>query len=92
VCGIVGYVGKERCVEVLMEGLGHLEYRGYDSAGLALQLDGRIEAIKQAGRLERLAEAVGERNGHPSGAGRGGSHPLGHARASQRGERPPPAR
>src|SRR5215211_4260740 len=37
VCGIVGYAGKERCVEVLMEGLGHLQYRGYDSAGLALQ-------------------------------------------------------
>ncbi len=36
-CGIVGYAGRERCVEVLMEGLGHLEYRGYDSAGLALQ-------------------------------------------------------
>jgi glucosamine--fructose-6-phosphate aminotransferase (isomerizing) len=39
-CGIVGYVGKqeERCVEVLMEGLTRLEYRGYDSAGLALQI------------------------------------------------------
>jgi glucosamine--fructose-6-phosphate aminotransferase (isomerizing) len=81
VCGIVGYVGKERCVEVLMEGLGHLEYRGYDSAGLALQLDGRIEAIKQAGRLERLAEAVGERNGHPSGARVG----VGHTRWATHG-------
>jgi glucosamine--fructose-6-phosphate aminotransferase (isomerizing) len=63
VCGIVGYVGKERCVEVLMEGLSHLEYRGYDSAGLALQLSGRIETIKQAGHLERLAEAVAARDG-----------------------------
>ena len=61
VCGIVGYVGKERCVEVLMEGLKHLEYRGYDSAGLALQVSDRIVAIKQAGHLDRLAEALAER-------------------------------
>ena len=52
VCGIVGYVGKERCVEVLMEGLRHLEYRGYDSAGLALQRAGQIEQIKR-GRAAR---------------------------------------
>jgi glucosamine--fructose-6-phosphate aminotransferase (isomerizing) len=66
VCGIVGYVGKEnRCVEVLMEGLKNLEYRGYDSAGLALQLENRIETIKRAGHLQRLTEALRrrERNG-----------------------------
>src|SRR5687768_8231322 len=76
-CGIVGYVGKERCVEVLMEGLKHLEYRGYDSAGLALQLSGRIEVIKQAGHLNKLAEAVVEHNGNLSrvraGVGHGGT-------------------
>jgi glucosamine--fructose-6-phosphate aminotransferase (isomerizing) len=82
VCGIVGYVGKERCVEVLMEGLSQLEYRGYDSAGLALQLgDGRIETIKQAGRLERLAEALAERNGYLSGARCG----VGHTRWATHG-------
>jgi glucosamine--fructose-6-phosphate aminotransferase (isomerizing) len=83
VCGIVGYVGnainkegeegQQRCVEVLMEGLGRLEYRGYDSAGLALLLHddggdhqeekGRIEAIKRPGHLQRLSEALAERNG-----------------------------
>jgi glucosamine--fructose-6-phosphate aminotransferase (isomerizing) len=64
VCGIVGYVGKEeRCLEVLMEGLRHLEYRGYDSAGFALQLSDRIEAIKQAGHVQRLADALAKRNG-----------------------------
>jgi glucosamine--fructose-6-phosphate aminotransferase (isomerizing) len=63
VCGIVGYVGKERCVEVLMDGLRRLEYRGYDSAGLALHAVGRIEPIKQEGHLHRLAEVVGKRNG-----------------------------
>ena len=62
-CGIVGYAGRERCVEVLMEGLGHLEYRGYDSAGLALQREGRIEQIREVGRLENLARAVAGRNG-----------------------------
>jgi glutamine---fructose-6-phosphate transaminase (isomerizing) len=81
VCGIVGYVGKERCVEVLMQGLRRLEYRGYDSAGLALQLDGRIETIKQAGRLARLAEAVEERNGYLSAARSG----VGHTRWATHG-------
>ena len=80
-CGIVGYVGKERCVEVLMEGLKHLEYRGYDSAGLALQISGRIETIKQAGHLARLAEAVAERNGGLSPARVG----VGHTRWATHG-------
>jgi glutamine---fructose-6-phosphate transaminase (isomerizing) len=62
-CGIVGYAGKERCVEVLMEGLGHLEYRGYDSAGLALQREGRIEQIREVGQLENLTRALAGRNG-----------------------------
>jgi glutamine---fructose-6-phosphate transaminase (isomerizing) len=81
VCGIVGYVGKERCVEVLMEGLRHLEYRGYDSAGLALQLSGRIVAIKQAGHLERLAAAVAERDGDLSRSRAG----VGHTRWATHG-------
>ena len=63
-CGIVGYVGRERCVEVLMEGLKNLEYRGYDSAGLALQGTNGIESLKRVGPLKNLAEAVEERNGN----------------------------
>jgi glucosamine--fructose-6-phosphate aminotransferase (isomerizing) len=63
VCGIVGYAGRERCVEVLMDGLRHLEYRGYDSAGLALQREGRIEQIREVGQLENLTRAVAARNG-----------------------------
>jgi glucosamine--fructose-6-phosphate aminotransferase (isomerizing) len=81
VCGIVGYVGKERCVEVLMEGLKHLEYRGYDSAGLALQLSGRIEVIKQAGHMNKLAEAVVEHNGNLSRVRAG----VGHTRWATHG-------
>jgi glucosamine--fructose-6-phosphate aminotransferase (isomerizing) len=81
VCGIVGYVGKERCVEVLMEGLKHLEYRGYDSAGLALQVSGRIEVIKQAGHLNKLAKAVVEHNGNLSQVRAG----VGHTRWATHG-------
>ena len=80
-CGIVGYVGKERCVEVLMEGLKHLEYRGYDSAGLALQVSGRIEVIKQAGHLNKLAEAVAHHNGNLSRVRAG----VGHTRWATHG-------
>ncbi len=62
-CGIVGYVGKERCVEVLMQGLRHLEYRGYDSAGLALQMESGIELLRRVGHLDSLSEAVERRDG-----------------------------
>ncbi|CAA9450165.1 MAG: Glutamine--fructose-6-phosphate aminotransferase [isomerizing] [uncultured Rubrobacteraceae bacterium] len=64
-CGIVGYVGKERCVEVLLDGLKNLEYRGYDSAGLALALPetGRIETAKEVGPLANLTSVMGRRDG-----------------------------
>jgi glutamine---fructose-6-phosphate transaminase (isomerizing) len=81
VCGIVGYVGKERCVEVLMEGLGHLEYRGYDSAGLALQREGRIEQIREVGQLENLTRALAGRNGDLSVVRTG----VGHTRWATHG-------
>ncbi|MDQ3863220.1 MAG: glutamine--fructose-6-phosphate transaminase (isomerizing) [Actinomycetota bacterium] len=80
-CGIVGYAGKERCVEVLMQGLGHLEYRGYDSAGLALQGEGRIEQIREVGRLENLASNVAGRNGDLSRMRTG----VGHTRWATHG-------
>jgi glucosamine--fructose-6-phosphate aminotransferase (isomerizing) len=64
-CGIVGYVGKERCVEVLMEGLRNLEYRGYDSAGLALALPNTkgMETLKEVGPIHNLVSALGKRSG-----------------------------
>jgi glucosamine--fructose-6-phosphate aminotransferase (isomerizing) len=64
-CGIVGYVGKERCVEVLMEGLRNLEYRGYDSAGLALALPNTMgmETLKEVGPIHNLVSALGKRRG-----------------------------
>lgn len=61
-CGIVGYVGPRPVVDVLLPGLAHLEYRGYDSAGIALNLGSSMDVIKRAGRiaeLVRLVEAEG---------------------------------
>jgi glucosamine--fructose-6-phosphate aminotransferase (isomerizing) len=63
-CGIVGYVGDRSCRELLMHGLERLEYRGYDSAGLSVLADGRIESVRSVGNLSRLREAVdAESNG-----------------------------
>ncbi|MFL5896293.1 MAG: glutamine--fructose-6-phosphate transaminase (isomerizing) [Thermoleophilaceae bacterium] len=57
-CGIVGYVGERRCRELLLSGLERLEYRGYDSAGLSLLADGRIDSVRAVGNLSFLKEAV----------------------------------
>ncbi len=58
-CGIVGYVGKQSAVPILIDGLKHLEYRGYDSAGLAvLTPQGRIEVQKTEGKIARLEEML----------------------------------
>ena len=58
-CGIVGYLGEGRAVEVLMEGLKRLEYRGYDSAGLALVSKGKLEVVKSVGKIRALGNALG---------------------------------
>jgi glucosamine--fructose-6-phosphate aminotransferase (isomerizing) len=58
-CGIVGYVGARQAMPILLEGLKRLEYRGYDSAGLAVvEPDGRIGIRREVGKLARLAEKV----------------------------------
>ena len=57
-CGIVGYVGKRSAQDVLLDGLEKLEYRGYDSAGVALALDGGIRVVKSKGRLTAAASAT----------------------------------
>ena len=53
-CGIVGYIGKNRAVPYLLEGLEKLEYRGYDSAGIATVEDGALRILKTKGRVSSL--------------------------------------
>ena len=53
-CGIVGYVGTRDCLPILVEGIKRLEYRGYDSAGVAVQVNGKLEVVKAAGKIRNL--------------------------------------
>src|SRR5688572_1752520 len=63
-CGIVGYVGQRPVQDILLAGLEKLEYRGYDSAGISVQGEDGLEAVRAVGNLARLREAVGrERDG-----------------------------
>ena len=57
-CGIVGYIGKRPIVNTLLNGLRRLEYRGYDSAGIAVLKDNQIKVVKKTGRVDVLKEAV----------------------------------
>ena len=57
-CGIIGYIGEKEVVPVLIDGLRRLEYRGYDSAGIALVRDGQIEVRRSAGKLARLEDVI----------------------------------
>lgn len=59
-CGIVGYVGQKQALEVVVAGLRRLEYRGYDSAGVAVIADGHLETRKKAGKLTNLETLLGE--------------------------------
>ena len=61
-CGIVGYVGHGDTKEIILHGLKTLEYRGYDSSGIALMSDGEILVEKKAGRIENLEESMKEKN------------------------------
>ncbi len=78
-CGIVGYIGEETAKDVLVEGLRKLEYRGYDSAGIAVpNLDGSIDVVRRAGKVQGLADAV-------SGDGYQGGCGIGHTRWATHG-------
>lgn len=79
-CGIVGYVGKKQAVPILMDGLSKLEYRGYDSAGVAVMQDGEIKIKKSKGRLAVLQEKL------DSGEPLSGVMGIGHTRWATHGE------
>lgn len=55
-CGIVGYVGSKPVIDILLNGLSKLEYRGYDSAGVAVNSEGKIKVYKAEGKLQNLKE------------------------------------
>lgn len=79
-CGIVGYIGEKDSADVLLDGLGKLEYRGYDSAGVAIFEDGVIEVVKTKGRLKDLVtklKAESKPEGHCG---------IGHTRWATHGE------
>ena len=78
-CGIVGYIGQKNSLPILLEGLRRLEYRGYDSAGVALVNEKGLTVIKKAGKVADLVERIGK-NGLHSGLG------IGHTRWATHGE------
>ena len=57
-CGIIGYIGKNNPINILLEGLKKLEYRGYDSAGIALKSPKEIQIIKSVGKITNLEEKI----------------------------------
>jgi glucosamine--fructose-6-phosphate aminotransferase (isomerizing) len=59
-CGIVGYIGEEDAATIILEGLKKLEYRGYDSAGIAVIENGKIQIRRSAGKLEKLITSINE--------------------------------
>ena len=77
-CGIIGYVGRRPCKDLLLTGLERLEYRGYDSAGLALREDEGLDYVRAVGNLQNLKSAAGS-NGSVSTTG------LGHTRWATHG-------
>jgi glutamine---fructose-6-phosphate transaminase (isomerizing) len=78
VCGIIGYVGHREAKALLLHGLERLEYRGYDSAGIALREDGGLDYVRAVGNLQFLKDAAGS-NGSRS------CHGLGHTRWATHG-------
>ena len=79
-CGIVGYVGSRNCTDVLMDGLEKLEYRGYDSAGIAVFERNFIKTVKTHGKLRAMTEKL-EKEGKPFG-----NVGIGHTRWATHGE------
>ena len=79
-CGIVGYTGTRPVKDILIEGLSRLEYRGYDSAGIAVEQDGKLEVVHCKGKVSGLAQLV-----EPLELT--GTCGIGHTWPPQRGER-----
>jgi glucosamine--fructose-6-phosphate aminotransferase (isomerizing) len=86
-CGIIGYVGQRPAKDLLLNGLERLEYRGYDSAGLALREDEGLDYLRAVGNLQVLKEAAGA-NGSAATTGLGHTRWATHGRVSERNAHP----
>ncbi|NYG56911.1 glutamine--fructose-6-phosphate transaminase (isomerizing) [Nocardioides perillae] len=91
-CGIVGYVGHQQARDVVVEGLRRLEYRGYDSAGIAVVADGAVASDKRAGKLANLEKALEESPLPPSTLGIGHTRWATHGAPTDRNAHPHPGR
>jgi glucosamine--fructose-6-phosphate aminotransferase (isomerizing) len=88
-CGIIGYVGPRECRDLLLQGLGRLEYRGYDSAGLSLITNGAVGSIHAVGNLQHLRDAVASTNGDLHGqTGIGHTRWATHGRVTEQNAHP----
>jgi glutamine---fructose-6-phosphate transaminase (isomerizing) len=88
-CGIIGYVGPRECRDLLLEGLGRLEYRGYDSAGLSLITNGAVGSVHAVGNLQHLRDAVASTNGDLHGqTGIGHTRWATHGRVTEQNAHP----
>src|SRR4051812_40950306 len=86
-CGIIGYVGQREAKDLLLRGLERLEYRGYDSAGLALREDDGLDYVRAVGNLQMLKEATGD-NGSVATTGLGHTRWATHGRVSEQNAHP----
>jgi glucosamine--fructose-6-phosphate aminotransferase (isomerizing) len=86
-CGIVGYVGPDQALPIILEGLRRLEYRGYDSAGVAV-LDGYLQVVKRAGKLAELESALEEGNDVTGRTGMGHTRWATHGAPTDRNAHP----
>lgn len=86
-CGIVGYIGKQDVAPVLIDGLKRLEYRGYDSAGVTVFNQGRLNSCKAVGRLAKIEELL-QKNPLPGNVGIGHTRWATHGRPSDRNAHP----
>lgn len=79
-CGIIGYVGKKKALPIILDGLRRMEYRGYDSAGVAVLEQGKIFSEKEVGRIARLQEKLTDADTHDGALG------IGHTRWATHGK------
>ncbi|HEY4790221.1 MAG TPA: glutamine--fructose-6-phosphate aminotransferase, partial [Actinomycetes bacterium] len=79
-CGIVGYAGRQQALPILLAGLRRLEYRGYDSAGVAVLDGGEVQVVRKAGKLSALEEVLGSDTALEGATG------IGHTRWATHGQ------